>query len=234
MTIADFKLFQVAVECRYEDAYLLFDRTGNVCRQLKLKWPDAKLQEASPAKTVCRVGTESFTLELKQSLVLSTKPDSSLQPFSENAEWFFTLLQEQLGISSYSRLGFRAIFKKNVKSPSEAAELFTGAKLLRLPSEKVFGVESAGTDLTYSVRLQSDTAGALVRIATETLQMEFEPPLGAEDVLKPVKQDTHSLVYDVDYYTVSRVDVGQLRLREWLKQAMHAIRRDSAHFLEGL
>jgi hypothetical protein len=234
MSITDFKIFQAAVECRYEDAYLLFDKTGAICRELKLKWPESKLQEASPAKTVFRIGSESFTLELKSSLVLSSSPDSSLQQFSENAECFFALLQEQLKISAYTRLGCRVIFKKDVKSHGDAVELFRQTKLIRLPSRKVFGAGPATSDLTYSARFQSDQLGALVRVATETLHLEFEPPLGAEDVIKPVKEEKHSLVYDVDYYTVAIVDVAQLRFREWLKQAMHAIRRDSAEFLEGL
>jgi len=234
MTIADFKLTQAAVESRHEDAYLLFDKTGVICRELKLKWPQSKLQEASPAKTVCRVASDSFTFELKQAFVLSSKPDPSLQQFSENAEWFFGLLHEQLEIGAYTRLGFRAIFKNQTKSHPEAVELFKRAKLLRMPGQRVFGTGEAASDLTYSARFQSETLGAHVRIGTETLHVEFEPPHGAEDILEPVKRETYSLVYDVDYYTLAIVDVAQLSLREWLKQAIHAIRRDSAEFLEAL
>jgi hypothetical protein len=235
MTISDFRIFQAAVESRYDDAYLLFDRTGAICRELRIKWPDSKLQEASPAKTICRNGPEAFSLELRQAAhVLSAKPVSDLQQFTENAEWFFSLLQDQLKISTYTRLGFRVVFKREVKSHADASDLFKRTKLLRIPTQKVFGTELNTTDLTYSVRFQSDTLGALVRIATETLHMEFEPPQGSEDFLKPVKQETHFLVYDVDYYTLALVDVAQLRLREWLKQAMHAIRRDSAEFIEVL
>src|SRR5882724_7209715 len=146
MTISDFRLFQAAAECRYEDAYLLFDRTGAICRELRLKWPGSKLQEANPSKTVCRIGSESFTLELKQALVLSTKPDSSLQQFNENVEWFFSLLQEQLKISTYTRLGFRTVYKKEVKTANEAAELFKRTKLLKIPSQKVFGTDPTASE----------------------------------------------------------------------------------------
>src|SRR4051794_4875994 len=66
MTISDFRIFQAAVESRYDDAYLLFDRTGAICRELRIKWPDSKLQEASPAKTICRNGPEAFSLDLRQ------------------------------------------------------------------------------------------------------------------------------------------------------------------------
>jgi hypothetical protein len=234
MSITDFKLNQVAVEGRYEDAYLLFDATGAISREMKLKWPETRLNEASPQKTLLRVGSDAFTIQITQATLVSAKPDPSLQQFGENAEWFFRLLEHHLKISSYTRLGFRVIFKRSVSSPSEAAQLFQRFKLIRLPSRKVFGAGEALSDLGYSVRFESDTLGATVRISTENLRTEFEPPSEAEDMLQPFKRNLHSVIYDVDYYTIGIVDIAQLSLREWVKQAVHAIRKDSVEFLETL
>jgi hypothetical protein len=234
ITISDFKFSRAVVEGRYEDAFLIFDKTGAICRELKLKWPECNLHEASPAKTVCQNGTESYSLELKQCLVVSSKPDSSVQQYNENAEWFFRVVQEILRIEAYTRLGFRAIFRRECKSHAEAVDLFTQMKLLRLPDKELFGAGKPTSDLAYSVRFQSDRIGALVRIATETVNIHFEPPIGAEDLLKPIKKESHYLVYDVDYHTLGIVETAQLKLGEWVKQALHVTRRDSTDFLEIL
>ncbi len=41
------------------------------------------------------------------------------------------------------------------------------------------------------------------------------------------------MIFDLDYYTTKQVLVSQLRAKDWLDSAFHAIRRDSHTFLGG-
>ncbi len=41
------------------------------------------------------------------------------------------------------------------------------------------------------------------------------------------------LTFDVDYYTVRPVRVGQIRLKDWIEQAFHMIKRDTNKILAG-
>jgi hypothetical protein len=46
---------------------------------------------------------------------------------------------------------------------------------------------------------------------------------------------THNLlVLDFDYFTIEMVPVSQLRVQDWIEQALHVLRRDVSPFLGGM
>ncbi len=54
-----------------------------------------------------------------------------------------------------------------------------------------------------------------------------------EPTVEGVDKDLFELIYDIDYFTIGTVEVGQFRASDWITNAMRVIRRDSKVFLEG-
>jgi hypothetical protein len=61
-------------------------------------------------------------------------------------------------------------------------------------------------------------------------KIDFEASLPIEGI-KPIHLEKHILIFDLDYYTVAKVSVGQLNVKEWLSQNYRVLRRDSGNFL---
>lgn len=51
LTIDDFRPFSVTCELRYKNAYLIYDRTGQVLEELRNSFPSIAVSTASPAQT---------------------------------------------------------------------------------------------------------------------------------------------------------------------------------------
>ena len=58
LEISDFRLFTIAYEFRYEQAYALWDEAGAIWSAFVVNHPNAKNVKADPGQTLFRVGTK--------------------------------------------------------------------------------------------------------------------------------------------------------------------------------
>lgn len=231
LDIDDLRLDRGVAEVRYDNAYYLFDRTGVICEAARRKYPDLSMLEATPAKTAFQVGDITFVMELNQSRLVSAKPQKDLEEFSAASAWYFKLLADQLEITKFNRIAIRLIHRKIFKSMDEAAQAVLDSKLLNVQSGPVFGIQANFKQAEFMVRVDSEKFAAAIWVKSETQNVSFDPPPDARDFIKPVKRENHAFVYDVDYYSVVPVEVGQIAFDQWIKQCLHLVRRDSREFL---
>ncbi len=52
MTVDDFKMVSATCEVRYEKAYLIYDRTGQVCHDACTLFTDCNVLSAAPNQTI--------------------------------------------------------------------------------------------------------------------------------------------------------------------------------------
>jgi len=233
LDLSDFQLEQAVFEARYALAYLHWDRAGAIWTEARTKWPGLQLSQAEPAGT-------QFTLENRYALSVSLdkatavdhRPDRVLKSFVELLEDFVELITRRLEITDYSRIGLRLIFMKQYPDQEAASFALLSTNILRIPEGPRFGIDSPPILPEYAVRWEGKATGTTVRMKAEGRKYGFDPPLDWKEV-SPVHKEEYYLKFDIDYYTVASVAVGQFSAKDWIDQALHFIRRDSKAFLGG-
>ena len=228
--LSDFRLLTLNCECRFENAYLLWDRAGAVWSQFLSANPKARSIRAEPNQTVFRLEEDfEFTLKLDR-INVSALGSCSPELFGKAVGDFADIVIPQLQVGNFLRIGFRPIFVRDHTDMAAATAEFTGLDLVHILPTPTFGVTGKTIEARYFLRIEDESKGCLVQIVVAKRSYEPELPFGWEgsDLTKIEKI---GLIFDVDYYTTRAATVGQVSLPEWIRQAMHVIYRDSKALL---
>lgn len=232
MDLDEFKLDRAVLEVRYPRAYLLWDRAGMLWTRLEKNWPELINQEASPARTVFVLELENsyqLATELAASKIIAHDPKENLHEFCDVVAEFVDVVQSVLALDTFSRIGFRLSYFCKKSSLDEAARFVKDTNMVRVPDGPVFSLEPESVNAEVILVFKGANIGARVQINAATKVFEFTPPLGAP--MKKIRDESHGVIYDVDYFTVVEVGSAQIDFKEWIREAHHRIRRDSASFL---
>jgi hypothetical protein len=229
LDLSSFRLEQGVLEIRYPLALALWDKSGALWRSVQGKWPELRPTHAEPMKTVFQIGKNTLKVEVELASLTMVHPDRPLEEFSAMTKEFFAMTTQYLQISLYKRVGLRIIYFKEFKDKKEAAAAFFALGLIKVPDGKKFEIDDQPLDPQYILRWESDKKGTLIQCRVETRKTEFDPPPALESLIKPVHEEKSGIVFDVDYYTVSPVEPGQIDMSEWIKHALHVISRDSKY-----
>jgi hypothetical protein len=88
LTISDLKLRQVACEVRYPDAFLVFDKTGDIYHHLASKFTNLHNDSASPTQTQMTADEGAVAVEQQALRLIDNNPDPSLEKFASNLRSF--------------------------------------------------------------------------------------------------------------------------------------------------
>lgn len=204
------------------------------------KWPESELVNASPDHTGFKVANRfSLGVALKivgvaqehtSIAVTDERPKSSLKEFTECAEAFFNIVTDVLELQEFIRIGLRLMFVKDCEDLSIATKDVLSTGLITCPVGPHFGIDGKPSNPNYIMRWESDSKGAMIHLTAETRKLEFSPPPEMSHIA-PIKEEKSRILYDLDYYTRAIVTRGQFRPTDWIDNASHLMRRDSAKFL---
>jgi hypothetical protein len=232
--ISDFRLLTASWECRFEDAYLLWDRAGAIWSELVRRRPQLKRIKAEPNLTIFRFEDKyEISVLLDKFHIVAHNPQSSLEEFGAIAEEVSEQVISQLEVDRFLRVGLRLIFVREYADRDAASEAALELKLWRIPAGPHFGIAATPVFPTYAARWEDKNMGCLVQINTQTREFIISPQFGWEGAKLVEKTEKAGLNVDVDYYTVAAAAVGQVSVVEWIKQAAHVVRRDINDFLRA-
>ncbi len=229
--LSDFRLFTASCECRFDNAYQLWDRAGAIWSEFSARLPGLRMIKADPGQTVFRLAKQfEFNLQLDRYSV-NAYGRSADQELMGTIQEFSAIVAQHLQIERYSRIGLRPIFFRSLPDVGAAAEHILALNLVRVPPKPSFGI-SGTPEPRYLVRLEDKSKGCLMQIYSQKRELKPDLPFAweGEDLATFESVD---LAIDVDYYTIAAVTIGQINLPEWIKQAMHVIRRDVDQFLKS-
>ena len=233
LNLSDFKLTETIFEVRYDNAYMLWDRAGEIWAKTSSMWPNLEAEKVEPSITTFRLENKyQLSVNLGKAHIIDLKPSLSLNEFMEKAENFIKLVIQTLKITNFIRVGFRLVYIKSFSDKFEAANSLLSTKMLLVPSGRLFGIEGKVVLPRYAIVCEGDSAATRVLLEVRDKKVDFDPPPNIEE-LSPVHLEKYELLYDVDYYTLSKVSIGQLNMKEWLSQIYHLVKRDSKYFLGG-
>jgi hypothetical protein len=233
MDLSHFDLQSVSFEVRYNQAYFLWDRAGSLWQAVRKSAPTIKLTESIPTKIAGTIDRRfQVSVELEKVLVIAFPPPSTLDDYMALCRNLLSAAVDILEIKVFSRIGLRTIYQRNFRSSEEAAVALLSTGIMKAPEGKHFGIEGPPKLPHYAIRLDGDNLGIQVNFRAQERKIRIDVPMG-ETALESVEKDIFELNYDLDYYTIGTVDVGQFRASDWIPNAVRVIRRDSKVFLGG-
>ena len=234
LDLADFDIDKVTFEIRYDNAYLLWDRAGLIWSEAQHQWPSLTVQRAEPNNTIFLLDRRyELGVELKRTFVNAYRPAADLGNFIDILEKFVPLVNRALELSRYIRIGFRLFYVKPFADADGASAAVLSTGQLRTPAGRHFNIDGKPLYPECFLRWEGKTTAVRVHLAARSRKLDFEPTPEAAKILDPVHSDKHEVLLDIDYYTLANVTIGQFRVKDWLTQAFHIIKRDSGVFLGG-
>lgn len=234
MDIGQLSSWGAGFELRYPHAYPLWDAAGKIASEAAQRWPTLVLREATPGQQKFRIGDNiEMAVLIDRWHVLSVGPKHNEDEFLRICRFAYDQAALTLRVPKFSRVGLRPTFLKRFNAIDEAVQAFVSTGLVRVPDGRHFGIEGKLALPECILRYESDQLGCMAHLKVQTRKVGIlEKPLGDVDFdLKEVER--HEFVFDIDYYTMSDVLVGQLKVEEWIRQAMQVVRRDAKIFLGG-
>ena len=233
MEIADFEPHRFSYEVRYPPAYALWDKAGAMTQELQRQFPTLEVVEGTPAKITLIVKPNiELVVELGKAFTVMHGPTRSGEDLVISAKAITSCAIDVLGVSNFDRVGTRLIYRKEFPTIEQAAARLISFKMLNVPETRVFSQQGALKDTEYRYRWESEATGVMLRFAAVTEKVDFNPQLSLADRVAPVSSTRHLLIADIDYFTVTTVLKEQLKVDDWIKNAIHLTNRDTKVFLK--
>jgi len=231
LTIDDFKPFSVTCELRYKNAFLIYDRTGQVLQDIKNNFTNIAVTSGSPQQTAWVAEEGSFTLELGACRFTANRLDKNGESFAKHCEVFFDAVATQMEIGVFTRIGLRYIARRECKSLDEAKTAIASMSLANLKPTRRFNSSDSPTEILF--RWEDKEIGAFVRLKAETAEIKLSAPPEMSEYVPKIDKEISFVTLDVDYYTVAPVEREQWNPLEWVPQKLRTIRKESDGILLG-
>jgi hypothetical protein len=232
LTIDEFKLLRSVCEIRYANAFLIYDRTGQILRELSDSFTNLNVASPGPNQTLFVSDEGNFGLEVTKSHFIADTPNPKLEHFALHCNTYFDAITKLLEVKVFTRIGLRTVWRKEFKTEEEAQEALSSIDLLNLKPGPRFAVTGSPTEVI--VRWQDKEFGILMRLQAGVVELDAELPF---DLKEPSESKIHkkiiSLALDVDYYTIAPVERAQWTPAEWIPQKARLIRKELDKILQG-
>lgn len=229
MKIDDFTLARIVIEIRYDNAYHIWDKCGDLWNSASLVWPGILPTGVEPNMQSFRFNdVYEFRVEIDKAFMIAYY--SKVKDVIHDQEIFIELVTNVLGIKYFNRVGARFFFEKECKDEFEVYEKFKSIDIVKIPKAKFFNIDGDPLPLEFSFKKENDDVGFRVLFKSASKKFTIEKPIAVpefnfEDVNKNL------LLYDIDYFTKKITNPGQLKISEWVRQIYHIIKRDSGIIL---
>ena len=231
LTIDDFKPSNVTCELRYKNAFLIYDRTGQVIEDVRESFTDINVSASSPQQTTWTTNEGTLVIELGACRFTSNRLDKSGEAFAKRCKAYFDAVTHRLEIGMFTRIGLRQILTKEYQTVDEARVALASMMLVNLNPTKRFNSSDSATEVLF--RWEDSQIGAVVRLRAETAEIKASIPFELQDVVPKIDKRINRLTLDIDYYTVAPVDRDQWNSQEWVTQKLRVIRKEVDGILQG-
>lgn len=231
LTIDDFKPFSITCELRYKNAFLVYDRTGQVLEDLRDSFTDIAVSAASPQQTTWVAEEGTFVLEIGACRFTSVRSGQNAEGFTKQCNDFFEAVTNHLQINVFTRIGLRYIARKEFKTLDESKAALASMLLVNLKPTQRF--KSSESPIEVLFRWEDSQIGAFVRLRAETVDIKTVVAPEFQEHVTKVDKKIHGLTIDIDYYTVAPVEREQWNAIEWLPQKLRMIKKEADGILQG-
>jgi hypothetical protein len=221
LDVDDLELESVAFELRFNNAYRLWDTSGLIWSEIASKHPELSVTNVQPNQQLFDTPNLQMSLELGLFRVISRGSDA-LDRVATISTDLYLALERHLGLTSFSRAGFRVVRSRSFETATEAISYCEGDR-----SDSQRPIKGLGPRVGFSSgnRYEGESSGLFATLKVEERNITINIPWEAIPYLAPVKKKLTFVVADVDYYTIGTIDRETLDVATWQNQANKAIRR---------
>ena len=231
LSFDDFKLVSLTCELRHKSTYFIFDRTGRVIEDLRQDLTNITAVAASPPQTTFIADEGTFVFEVGACRFTTIRKETTPEKFAKHCNSFFHAVTKRFEINHFTRIGLRYIGRKEYGTIEEAKSVLAAMALVGLKPTKRFNSSESPTEALF--RWEDSQIGATVRLRAETNEIKFTPSAEQRDYLPILDKKVHSLLLDIDYYTVAAVERDQWNALEWLPQKLRIIRKEADGIIQN-
>ena len=250
---SSFRRFQVNFEMRYDQAFLLWDRAGELWTSVGTGFKSIKANQVQPQQQtfiaddrfVLFAGLERAGLTdhkphqpAKRAGLTDHKPDrpaGGAEKTTETAALFAEKVIETLELKVLERVGLRYIFSMSCKSIDEAREKACIAVPAFGSRPYLLNVKPSSFGPTIKLEADDGDFAYTAQLLAQERKFEFSPPPEAADVgLERIDRKMFELVFDVDCYTKKPVRVDAFDCKSWLQGWNKAVSQDADAVLDYL
>jgi hypothetical protein len=224
LSIDDFRLSKAVCELRYENSYLVFDRTGQIYHNLRNSFTNLEVRDANPTRCTFSAEEGFLSSELGACRFTTSKADSKLEIFAKHCKLFFDSVSESLELNVYTRVGLRTFFRKEFEDFRKAKELLTSLNPTNFEVSSKFGAEPSPREVSF--RWEGKEIGGILRLSAETGTIDIELSTELQPTETSIHKKFNGLVLDFDYYTLSPVERSQWDPIVWIPNSVRMIKKE--------
>lgn len=234
MILDSFKTQSAIIQIHYADAFLLWDRAGEIARHISNIWPGIKFSEALPQQqTLTGEGVSIQTSFSKSTITVSGEHALNQLRVKQICDTY-DVWRKELELNELSRVSTRVTYSKNFDSLGKANAELLALNLVQWPDTKVFEqpLESERNGLEIQYRFEDDNSFSLLKLKAEQLKYEvnLDPNVFDEPMIRKLINRT---IIDFDRGLLSTVNASKFRMDEWIKGYQHILRRDIEKVLKS-
>jgi hypothetical protein len=227
MILDSFKIHSAIIQIQYADAFLIWDRAGEIGRELSKIWDGLKVAEGQPQQQIL-VG-EGVNLQTgfsKSTITISGEHALGQLKVGQIIKTF-EVWRNALELAELTRVSTRVVYSKEFASMESANAGLFALNLVQWPDTKVFDqpLESDKNGLEILYRFEDDKSFSLLKLKAE--QVKYEVDLD-ENLFgeKKMEKIINRMTIDFDRGLLGSVNAEKFRMDEWLKGYQHILRRD--------
>jgi hypothetical protein len=218
LDLDEFVIQVLTFELRFENAYLLWDRAGEMASRFIDHDPAIRFVTAQPHQQIFETDDLHIVSELA-SLRVSSRGPNALKQLMDFGEVLALTTREVLRINTFTRVGFRNISRKVF--PDRKTAVQTLSHVSESFGETTDDWERVGMHL--SDRLESESRGFSATIKVEQQEVNLTIPWEASNRIDFKKQKEAVGILDSDYYTIGSVDHDAFNAETWIKFANRTV-----------
>ena len=212
----------ITVEARYDPAFLLWDRSGEIWSEVHSQFPELGVQIAGPSQVVFESLATRAIVELEAFRVSCRGADAE-KLVGEISQTLLEACSERLGLAVFKRVGLREIRTCTISDHTESLSTFSS--LLTAAYTGNLLADSKATALSCGLRQESETSGLSASVRTEDRETKLTVPWEVKNNVPTSLPKRQLLVFDSDYYTIGTTRREALNLEDWANQSLRIIRR---------
>jgi len=218
--VSKMQLEQMIFEVRFEHAFLYWDNSGKIFKEILKGWPTATVETVTTqeAKVIVNIKDDDLTLMFSPKHInFNQSSPSGIKAMGEFADYTLPIITKHLDVNIFSRIGNRYIYMYKVDDVQASVALLQKTGFFSIPADKFAKI---GTSLNNPVikftAVRDDDIGYTFNMAYVSRNLEIKAP-------KLVKCDasafiTNGLLVDIDFHTLKQVEGGNVRVQELLKK----------------
>lgn len=231
---SSFQRAQVTMELRYADAFILWDRTGTIWREIEHQYKSLRNTGAAP-NLATFIADERFGLSvgINQAVITDHKPSGGANSTTEAMGGFAKVVIGCLEIPVLKRVGTRIIHRMRCKSAEDARSKLEAALPIKASKTPFFNIQPERFSPHLKLDVNDGELGYTVQFHANERTFEFEPPPEVSDFeLATARKTIGELVLDFDFYTMKPIPTESFDASVWVSGWHKSINKEADRVLD--